>query len=639
MATSSRRLPLASISNAANSPHRPLTNSGTKRPRALANLPQQENEPPQKRLASEKGPRVVLHPVTPQKQPPPSMPEGRVFERGQGEDRSTAFQRKLVAARDRDRTAGLRVTKNVDAPSKEDSMKQWQRQYRKLFPTFRFYFDGFSDEAKSRFLRQITALGGREEKFFSRDVSHIVTTRPIPGELGKNGSAADHSAQHSPTEDQPQTINPSLLEKHPRGQAAASVTRNGTNQLDILVRGKEMGIKIYSVDKLQRLISSMLAGTEGHNHNTRGASQTTRQQREDLGEVLRNEKLGVASERELPLTSLVPFKGPFVYVHDMDEKYRPTMVREYPKPATRAEGEWPQFRSAGIGKCPFVVDPNFEQDQRRAQKRALQQEQQRQLQQRREQQMPRTRSHVSVSTAVPNALRRVSPRKPLASVQVPARAVPDVVKDEKEPTSYSSTVDRQPSFPPMPRRAEVEFVRPPKLQLGREPAASGIQRSNLTSAIQSQMISSTAATGVKAGTSKEVHQQLKRQVLERTHTGSLSVGSIPSSHRMTDLAGALKTARAPAPQRAAKSKAQEKLGGIQEEADPHEDDIAAERAAHASRKKKSVRKDPKPGYCENCRDKYDDFDEHVVSRKHRKFAMTQSNWTELDALLAKLQEP
>jgi regulatory subunit for Cdc7p protein kinase len=88
------------------------------------------------------------------------MPEGRVFERSQGEDRSTAFQRKLVAARDRDRTANLRATKNVDAPSKEDTVKQWQRQYRKLFPTFRFYFDGFSDEAKSRFLRQITALGG-----------------------------------------------------------------------------------------------------------------------------------------------------------------------------------------------------------------------------------------------------------------------------------------------------------------------------------------------------------------------------------------------------------------------------------------------------------------------------------------------
>ncbi|KAJ9607060.1 Cdc7p-Dbf4p kinase complex regulatory subunit [Cladophialophora chaetospira] len=629
MATSSRRVPLASLSNATNSPHRSLTHSGTKRPRSLANL-QQENEPPQKRAAVEKSSRA---PATPLKQSQPPMPEGRVFERSNGKNRSTAFQQKLVAAQNRDKTAGSRVTRNAEgAPKEDNSMKTWQRQYRKLFPTFRFYFDGFSDEAKSRFLRPILALGGHEENFFSKDVTHIVTTRQIPAEAGSAGEN-----QHSPTDDQPQTINPSLLEKNPRGPTAAAPTRNGTNQMDILVRGRDMGIKIYSVDKLQRLISSMLATADNHGHNTRGSAHTTRHQREDLGEVLRNEKLGAASEKELPLTSLVPFKGPFVYIHDMDEKYRPTMMREYPKPATRAEGDWPQFRSAGVGKCPFVVDPNFEQEQRRAQKRAQQQEQQRQLHQRRDQQIPRTRSHVIGPPPVVEAPRRVSPRKPLAPVQATAKH--DVVKDEKEAKSYSSTIDRQPSFPPMPKRNEIEFVRPAKLQLAREPAASGIQRSNLTSAIQSQMVSSTAATGVKAGTSREVHQQLKRQVLERTHTGSLSVGSIPSSHRMTDLAGALKTARAPAPQRAAKSKAQEKLGGIQEEVDPHEDDLAAERAAHASRKKKAVRKDPKPGYCENCHDKYDDFDEHVVSRKHRKFAMTQSNWTELDHLLAKLQDP
>ena len=384
--------------------------------------------------------------------------------------------------------------------------------------------------------------------------------------------------------------------------------------MDILVRGKEWGIKIYPVDKLQRLIDSLLVGTDSHGHNTRGSTQTTRHPRDDLGEVLRNEKHGAASEKEAPMASLSVFKGPFIYVHDIEERYRPTMVREYAKPATREDGEWPQFRSAGIGKCPFVVDQSYEQEQRRALKRAAQQEQQRQLQHRREQQIPRTRSNVSATATPLDATTRVGPRKPLAAINVPPNALADPVKDERESKSLSSNVERQPSFPPMPKRAEIEFVRPSRLDMVREPAASGIQRSNLTSAIQSQMISSTAGTGAKAGTSREVHQQLKRQVLERSHTASLSVGSIPSSHRMTDLAGALKTARAPAPQRAAKSKAQEKLGGIQEEVDPHEDDIAAERAVHASKKKKAMRRDPKPGYCENCRDKYDDFDEVRISR-------------------------
>ena len=374
-----------------------------------------------------------------------------------------------------------------------------------------------------------------------------------------------------------------------------------------------MGIKIYSVDKLQRVLNSIFDDAANQGHPIKGSTKTALHQREDLGAVLRNEKLGVASEREQPFMSLVSFKGPFIYVHDMDEKCRPTMVREYQKPASRAEGDWPQFRSASVGKCPFVEDPimkrDMEQDQRRAHRLALQQEQQCQLQERREQQIPRTRSHVSVGAVALDPPRRASPRKPLQAVGNTANTALDLFKEEKGIKVPSSALGRQPSFPPMPKRAESEFIRPPKFHMPREPAASGIQRSNLTSAIQSQMISSTAGLGAKAGTSKEVHQQLKRQVLERTQTGSLSVGSIPSSYRMMDLAGALKTARAPAPQRAAKSKAQEKLGGIQEEADSHADDLAAERAVQVSRKKKAVKRDPKPGYCENCRDKYEDFDE------------------------------
>lgn len=382
--------------------------------------------------------------------------------------------------------------------------------------------------------------------------------------------------------------------------------------MDILVRGREMGMKIWAAEKLQRILGSILDDAGTHGHHTRGSTHTHRAQHEDLGQVLKNEKLGATSERDQPFLSMVTFKGPFIYIHDMEEKYRPTMFRDYPKVARRSDGEWPQFRSASIGKCPFVEDPamrkEIEQDRARAKKVAALQQQQREQQQ----QIPRTRSNLSLEPARADPPRRTSPRKALQAVPNGAEisTVLETEKVHKKP--LPSVPERQSSFPPMPpmpsQPPAFEFVRPNQLSLAREPAASGIQRSNLTSAIQSQAISSTAATGVKAGTSKEVHQ-LKRQVLERGYTGSLSVGSIPSSHRMNDLAGALKHARAPAPQRAAKSKAQEKLGGIQEEVDPYADDAAAERAAQSTRRKKTVKRDPKPGYCENCRDKYDDFEE------------------------------
>ena len=72
----------------------------------------------------------------------------------------------------------------------------------------------------------------------------------------------------------------------------------------------------------------------------------------------------------------------------------------------------------------------------------------------------------------------------------------------------------------------------------------------------------------------------------------------------------------------------------------------------------------KPGYCENCRLKYDDFKDvssifthlngplclhthprlvlrlqHVVSKKHRKFAKNPANWAELDKLLDSIERP
>lgn len=418
-----------------------------------------------------------------------------------------------------------------------------------------------------------------------------------------------------------------------------------------------MGMKIWTVEKLQRVLANILEEPGSQHQHMRTASAITRGVQEDLSQVLRNEKLGAAERDQPPVTrELAYFKGPFIYVHDIDEKYRPTMVREYSKVARRQDGDWPQFRSASVGKCPFVEDPAMkrEVEQERSRRKAAETQQQRDA--------PiatQAKSTVELeNVAKMEPPRRVSPRKALKEVHNPAPP-PATINPGLLTKGPSSRTDTQLSFPPMPEHRTFDFVRPPLLQMPREPAASGIQRSKLTSAIQSNMISSTAAVGVKAANSKEVNE-LKRRALERTHTGSLSVGSIPSSHRMNDLAGALKNARGPAPQRAAKSKAQEKLGGIQEEADPDAEEVEAERQARTAKRKQqqqqTAQKESKPGYCENCRDKYDDFEEvsidhgttsllitnisqHIVSRKHRKFAVTQSNWTELDALLAKLQDP
>jgi regulatory subunit for Cdc7p protein kinase len=148
----------------------------------------------------------------------------------------------------------------------------------------------------------------------------------------------------------------------------------------------------------------------------------------------------------------------------------------------------------------------------------------------------------------------------------------------------------------------------------------------MTSAIQSQMISSTAAAP-RAGNSKEVNQ-LQRKVLEKNSVTSANSGY---SSVMNDVRGPPNRDHVQ-PMRAAKRKAQESLSQTQEIA---EQERQARKVA-ALRRRKTAEKELKPGYCENCREKFNDFDEHCVSRKHRKFAATNENWTELDGLLAHL---
>lgn len=370
-----------------------------------------------------------------------------------------------------------------------------------------------------------------------------------------------------------------------------------------------MGMKIWASEKFQRILASMLESADAHGHNTRGhlvTQSTTRLQQEDLSQVLRKEKLGAERDQATLSRDIIILKGPYIYIHDIDGKVRPTMVREYQTPKYRGDGEWPQFRTSGAGKCPFVEDMVYRKELEQKREARLLQQQMRDAQQ-----LPRTRSVAEARMEPP---RKMSPRKALQEVRN-FNAGPALVSTTSAKPLGPPVVERQSSMPSVFARHSTATMRPPTLQFGGEPAASGIQRSNLTSAIQSQMISSTSALpGGKAVTSKEVNE-LKRKVLERSHTGSLSMGSVtsmPSSHRMTDLASALKNSRAPAPQRAAKSVAKEKLGGIPEDDDQYVDDMAAERAAHAAPKKttkKSAKREAKPGYCENCRDKYDDFEE------------------------------
>lgn len=325
----------------------------------------------------------------------------------------------------------------------------------------------------------------------------------------------------------------------------------------------------------------------------------------DLQQLLRNEKVNGPADRDMAVAAqdTVQLRGYFIYIHDMDEKTRPVMVRDYPKVAQKEEGKWPQFRLTPIGRCPFVEDVSH------TRKLAMQERQEKERAA-----APRTRSRAAAleasQTIVPSqhemlterqANIRRSPRK-----QDPAEDMSKPLDPPKGiPAKRQNSIDTG-SMPALFGSAQANMRGHPRF-IGGEPVASGVQPSNITSAIRSQIVSSTAisstAPGARVGTSKEIHA-LKRKVLERG-ASTTSNGTVHSSY-LNDMRAAINGDRQP-PQRAAKRKAQETLGHIHEDPEA-EDEAGRGRHTQPARKKAVVERELKPGYCENCRDKFDDFE-------------------------------
>ena len=99
----------------------------------------------------------------------------------------------------------------------------------------------------------------REEKFFSRLVTHVVTSRAIPPESA-TPAEPESTADASNGDSNIQTVNPSLLERNGETHLHASLkteTRRDQGTMDILQRARQMGMKIWALEKLQRMITTI----------------------------------------------------------------------------------------------------------------------------------------------------------------------------------------------------------------------------------------------------------------------------------------------------------------------------------------------------------------------------------------------
>ncbi|KAL8766896.1 MAG: hypothetical protein Q9209_006444 [Squamulea sp. 1 TL-2023] len=682
---SNRRAPLTSVPNAVNSPFRKPGAPVLKRTRQ--HLDQEDvgydQQPPVKRAAN--GNTRQLPRTPPQKQSL-QQAEAHVFGKRPGNTQPTAFERRLLEAKSRKaqevqkKTQEQRVDRTGRSTTETiEGIRQWQKHYRKVFPTFVFYFESIPDETRARHAKFIRAFGAREEKFFSKEVTHIITSRSLPGEndtkSSTEGLGLPSTSSNPLNVVQSRTINPVLLDRTPDShlQNPLAISRpkfnfdnaisrkgptNGVREVepkrnvgtvDILQRAKDMNIKVWNLEKLERIAKTMLdnradepslRGLGGRGEALNGTRLTKARQESGLSHLLRKEQINGPSDASNETNGIIMFKGPHIYVRCMDEKTKPILVKEFPRVANREDGEWPQFRGNSVGKCPFIVDPTALRRDMERQKAELEEAEVQKTLERR--QTLRARSMAAPTFTIPRQANIITiKREPLAESREKGNVLPPpkACSIGQENPRELSTIDSKCQSPvkassTVPAGARLRFF-------NGEPAASGMQASNITSAIRSQMISSTAAQpGAKAGTSKEVHG-LKRKVLEKNSGPGLQTACVTRND--IDPLGAARAERHIPLARQTRRQAQERLVHIDEEPGQSEEDEDVLQTEEVQRKPviihEAPKKDPKPGYCENCRDKYDDFDAHTLDRKHRKFALTQENWKDLDKLLAQLGRP
>ncbi|EMR11336.1 hypothetical protein PNEG_00365 [Pneumocystis murina B123] len=415
-------------------------------------------------------------------------------------------------------------------------VREWQRQYRKAFPSFRFYFDSVDQNVKHKITKQINKLGGTVEAFFSRNITHVITTRPIPDFTNISLQLAQKSSLNSNNTfsmfSASQNRSRKLFGLSDLLKDSCITSKLNQEELlknDVLIKAHEYDIKIWSFDKfVNRILRSLL-----------DPSLTPNQPK--LSHLLYDEKVNGTRERDraTPREDYVYFKGPYLFVRDISNIYRPIIVKEWPKPPNGkiSEGEWPQFRITELGHCPFIRDNA-------------------------------RKSHP------PSSLQKHKVLKELQNIPEPSKDLKEVLYRLKDD---SSKIYNQ--------------VQSKRYQT--DTNASGIIQSNLTSATRSQT-STNARSGGMAGSitiplSKSV-DDLKRKIFIQVQRRSI-----------------------------------------------HENMNVFQQSQIDPTDKKKIKIESRPGYCENCREKFENFDQHINSRRHTKYAANDQNFIELDELLSTLK--
>ncbi|QBM86838.1 regulatory subunit for Cdc7p protein kinase [Metschnikowia aff. pulcherrima] len=344
--------------------------------------------------------------------------------------------------------------------------------------------------------------------------------------------------------------------------------------------------KVWDFEKVFRFLKNL------------GVSESATQERPgNLSHLLKEEKIFGSTDRDphARRDDLYYLEKNFIYVYDLSQAVRPIVVREWPN------SSYPTFHLTLDGKCPFLSDPsdNLERKKlRRLQKFEATKEYRELLK----------KASLMIISAKGKPYMSESAFAGTSTSTDPREQDADSAKNESSSHANDTVVEEQEPDASaeddmVGELRKVPFFRPPLL-LSRNSSVIQPFHNNASNS----KFYDVAASGYNGASN----------AMQFSMDSALNSVAVQNMHQGNGLGPA--TCQVPS----------KNLNNLKRR-------IFMKR--QMSKKDDSKREsDARPGYCENCRVKYEQFEEHIATNRHRNFACNDKNFRDIDDLIATLDE-
>ncbi|KAJ2787864.1 Cdc7p-Dbf4p kinase complex regulatory subunit [Coemansia interrupta] len=470
---------------------------------------------------------------------------------------------------------------------------EWIFAYRRAFPNFVFYFEGIDEGTQQRLSSPIRTLGAKIETFFSAQaVTHVIV------------------------------------------ESAGVTTENSTSGgSHVVALAKRFGLKIWDVEKLEKRVLGFLI--PGYNTSTAQIPSVVTAKRK-LNEAFSTEKLFAMRHKTYEGATVAHgvdfyyFKYYYVLAEDGTHLNRPAIMEDFRPPEPGRDPPWPKLYMVPTGRCPFVqyeeptTSSKGSESEGDSNKENVTPEPEATL----------PTAHLLSKTPGTSRLLNTPRRKTWTPAAI--RAAGDA--EEQAPRLFGTV---------QPERANLTTGRQDPLLTPTRPARGlSVSVNSLSQYVNAHNndaagIMDSNASGIGNGvgvtsTSTAFHVSGIDPVMQQNLLQNLNGGMVSHLSKLEQpVARIAQTSASPAPVANQPADGGSRIGASAS---------LKGRVPPVPRTKKArvpVRRPvvAKPGYCENCRVKYDDMLAHVKSSQHRRFASNERNWLDLDDLLDNVKRP